>query len=130
MSKRKCNEIVEMDEEKQNFIENIKKWVAIDTQLKNNNEKVKKARETKNQLLSNIYEYIDKKSLKDTKIEISDGELKFYEKREYQPISFTYVEECLDKIIPDKKQVEYIMNYIHENRDVKITKEIRRNFSK
>ncbi len=119
-----------MDEEKQNFIENIKKWVAIDTQLKNNNEKVKKARETKNQLLSNIYEYIDKKSLKDTKIEISDGELKFYEKREYQPISFTYVEECLDKIIPDKKQVEYIMNYIHENRDVKITKEIRRNFSK
>ena len=130
MSKRKCNEIVEMDEEKQNFIENIKKWVAIDTQLKNNNEKVKKARETKNQLLSNIYEYIDKKSLKDTKIEISDGELKFYEKREYQPISFTYVEECLDKIIPDKKQVEYIMNYIHENRDVKITKEIRRNFAK
>lgn len=130
MSKRKCNEIVEMDEEKQNFIENIKKWVAIDTQLKNNNEKVRKARETKNQLLSNIYEYIDKKSLKDTKIEISDGELKFYEKREYQPISFTYVEECLDKIIPDKKQVEYIMNYIHENRDVKITKEIRRNFSK
>jgi len=130
MSKRKCNEIVEMDEEKQNFIENIKKWVAIDTQLKNNNEKVRKARETKNQLLSNIYEYIDKKSLKDTKIEISDGELKFYEKRDYQPISFTYVEECLDKIIPDKKQVEYIMNYIHENRDVKITKEIRRNFSK
>jgi hypothetical protein len=39
--------------------------------------------------MANIYEYVDKKSLKDTKIEISDGDLKFYEKREYQPISFS-----------------------------------------
>jgi len=119
-----------MDEEKKIFIENVQKWVAIDSQLKANNEKVKKARETKHQLLTNIYEYIDKKSLKETKIEISDGDLKFYEKREYQPISFTYVEECLDKIMADKKQVEYIMNYIHENREVKLTKDIRRNYSK
>lgn len=119
-----------MDEEKKFFVENVQKWVAIDSQLKANNEKVKKARETKSQLLTSIYEYIDKKSLKDTKIEISDGDLKFYEKREYQPISFSYVEDCLDKIMVDKKQVENIMNYIHENRGVKITKDIRRNYAK
>lgn len=119
-----------MDEEKQKFVENIQKWVAIDSQLKSIHEKVKKARETKHQLMANIYEYVDKKSLKDTKIEISDGDLKFYEKRDYQPISFSYVEDCLDKIMADKKQVEYIMNYIHENREVKLTKDIRRNYSK
>jgi hypothetical protein len=30
----------------------------------------------------------------------------------------------------DKKQVEYIMNNIHENREVKMTKDIRRNYAK
>jgi hypothetical protein len=118
------------DDGKKIFIENIQKWVAIDSQLKTIHEKVKKARETKHQLMANIYQYVDKKSLENTKIEISDGDLKFYEKREYQPISFGYVEDCLDKILVDKKQVEYIMNYLHENRDVKITKDIRRTYSK
>jgi hypothetical protein len=45
-----------MDEEKKQFIENIQKWVAIDSQLKSNHEKVKKVRETKNMLMANIYE--------------------------------------------------------------------------
>jgi hypothetical protein len=120
-----------MDEEthRKQFIENVQKWVSIDTQIKNANEKIKKAREMKSQIMTNIYEYVDNKSLQDTKIEISDGELRFFEKREYQPISFGYVEDCLDKIIADKKQVEYIMNYLHENREVKLSKDIRRNYS-
>jgi hypothetical protein len=117
-----------MDEEKKVFVENIQRWVSIDTQLKAIHEKVKKARETKNTLLKNICEYASKKSLTDTTVEISDGELKFYEKREYQPISFSYIESCLDKIMADKKQVEYIMDYLHENREVRITKDIRRNY--
>jgi hypothetical protein len=120
-----------MDEEthRKQFIENVQKWVSIDTQIKNANEKIKKARELKSQIMTNIYEYVDNKSLQDTKIEISDGELRFFEKRDYQPISFGYVEDCLDKIIADKKQVEYIMNYLHENREVKLSKDIRRNYT-
>jgi hypothetical protein len=41
--------------------------------------------------------------------------LKFYEKREYQPITFGYLEESLGKIIPDKTQVNYIMNYLRKH---------------
>jgi len=118
-----------MEEDKKQFIENIQKWVAIDTQLKSVHEKVKRARETKGQLMTSIYEYVDKTAISNTKIEISDGELKFCEKREYQPISFGYIEDCLDKIIADKKQVEYIMDYLHQNREVRVVKDIRRNYS-
>lgn len=117
------------DPERKEFVENIQKWVNIDTQLKSVHEKVKKARETKTQLLSNIYKYVEKKSLEDTTIEISDGELRFYEKREYQPISFGYVERCLEAILNDKKQIEYIMDYLHDHREVRITKDIRRVFN-
>jgi hypothetical protein len=118
-----------MDDERKQFIENIQKWVAIDSQLKTIHEKVKKARETKHQLMTNIYQYVEKKALTNTKIEISDGDLRFYDKREYQPISFGYVEECLEALLKDPKQVETIMDYLHEHREVKISKDIRRHYN-
>ena len=40
--------------------------------------------------------------MKDTKIEISDGELAFCERKEYAPLTYKYVEECLQKIITDE----------------------------
>jgi len=118
-----------MDDERKQFIENIQKWVAIDSQLKTIHEKVKKARETKHQLMANIYQYVEKKALTNTKIEISDGDLRFCEKREYQPISFGYVEECLEALLKDPKQVETIMDYLHEHREVKVSKDIRRHYN-
>ena len=118
-----------MDDERKQFIENIQKWVAIDSQLKTIHEKVKKARETKHQVMTNIYQYVEKKALTNTKIEISDGDLRFYDKREYQPISFGYVEECLEALLKDPKQVETIMDYLHEHREVKVSKDIRRHYN-
>ena len=117
-------------EERQKFVENVQKWVSIDTQIKAINEKVKKARELKSQLIGNIYQYVEKNSLVNTRIEISDGDLKFYEKRDYQPITFGYVEDCLEKLLSDPKEVERIMDYLHDNREIKVTKDIRRNYSK
>jgi hypothetical protein len=115
-------------EERQEFIENIQKWVSIDTQIKTANEKIKGARELKSKLGCQIYEYAEKNALNETIIEISDGDLRFYEKREYQPISFGYVEDCLEKLLADPKQVEKIMDYLHENREVKVSKDIRRTY--
>lgn len=120
------SEIIENPKAK--FIENIQKWVVIDSQIKLINEKVKKARELKHQLLENITKYAAENNLEQTKIEISDGELRFYEKRDYQPITFKYIEESLGKLISDKKQVDYIMNYLRENREVSVSKDIRRNY--
>jgi hypothetical protein len=113
-------------EDKTKFIENIQRWVKIDSQIKAVNEKVRKARDIKNQLLENIVGYVEKNNMESTKIEISDGELRFYEKREYQPITFTYIEESLGKLIADKKQVELIMEYLRENREITVSTDIRR----
>jgi hypothetical protein len=114
--------------EKTEFIENVKNWVKIDNQIKLINERVKHAREMKHTLMDNIMKYVDEKNITNTKIEISDGELRFCEKKEYQPITFGYVEDCLGKIITDKKQVEYIMDYLRENRKITIVKDIKRNY--
>ncbi len=110
------------------FIENIQKWVMLDSQIKLINEKVKKARQSKHELLENITTYVAENGIEHTKIEISDGELRFYEKKEYQPITFGYVENSLGKIISDKKQVDFIMKYLRDAREVTVCKDIRRNY--
>jgi hypothetical protein len=122
------SELIEVGSQRSKFIENIQKWVMIDSQIKLINEKVKKARETKHKILDEINTYVSENKIENTKIEISDGELRFYEKKEYQPITFGYLEDSLGKIISDKKQVDFIMNYLRENREITVSKDIRRNY--
>ena len=91
------------------MIEYIRKWVAIDSQLKIVNEKTKKIRELKNSLTQNICNYAENNSLKDKKISISDGTLSFNVKKDYSPLTESYIEKCLGELITDKKQVEFII---------------------
>lgn len=122
------SELVEIKNPRTKFVENVQKWVMFDNQIKLINEKVKTIRSSKNKVLEEINTYVTENNIENTKIEISDGELRFYEKKEYQPISFGYVEESLGKIISDKKQVDFIMNYLRENREVSVARDIRRNY--
>jgi len=115
---------------KQDFVENVQKWVILDKQLKIIHEKTKDIRENKQQLTEEICTYIKNKNMTNTKIEISDGELKMYEKKDYSPLTFTYVEESLAKILSDKSQVEYIIQYLKSNREIKSSVDIRRTYKK
>jgi len=112
--------------DKSQFVENIQKWVSLDNQLKIINEKMKKARIYKNELIDQITNYAVYNELQDRKIEISDGELRFYDKKDYQPITFSYIEDCLQHLITDERHVEYIMKYLRENRKITVSKDIRR----
>jgi len=115
---------------KQSFTENVQKWVIIDKQLRLVHEKTKDMRETKQKLTEDICNYIQNKNLSNTRIEISDGDLKMYEKKDYSPLTFTYVEDSLAKILSDKSQVEYIINFLKSNREIKSSLDIRRTYKK
>jgi hypothetical protein len=110
---------------KNELIENIKRWVIIDSQLKIINEKTKRLRNMKHELTDQICTYKTKNNIDNT-VRISDGELKFYEKKEYNPLTFGYIEKCLANIIPDKTHVDYIISYIKENRETSTSTDIRR----
>jgi hypothetical protein len=113
---------------KQELIENIQRWVLFDSQLKIINEKTKKIRETKNQLCDKICEYMNQNNLTQNKIGISDGELRIIERKDYSPLSYTYVERCLAEIITDKTQVDYIIQYLKEKREITSSLDIRRTY--
>jgi uncharacterized membrane protein YgaE (UPF0421/DUF939 family) len=112
---------------KEDFINNIKKWVALDNQIKQLNTGISKYRNDKYELTSSICEYMDENSLLEKKIEISNGNLKVYEKKEYTPLTFQYIEQCLNDIIKNENQVNMIIQYLKQNREIKTSYDIRRN---
>lgn len=110
---------------KQQFIENVQKWSLIDARLKLINENTKKLRDMKSDLGKNITTYMKENNLEDKKIGLQGGELRLVEKKEYTPLTFSYLESCLDNIIADKEQVDFIMNCVREQREVNTVKELR-----
>lgn len=114
---------------KQQLIDDVQKWVLLEGKLKEVNEKVKGMRDMKNQLARNITEYMKSNNLK-SNIEISDGELRFYEKKEYSALTYSYIEKCLKDIIADEKQVEYIIKYLKDNREQTTSTDIKRFYNK
>jgi hypothetical protein len=110
----------------EDFEKYIQKWVAVDNQLQILNEKTKRMREWKKKLTDNISQILQEKGWENRILEIPDGELKLQEKKEYSTLSFGYIEECLDKLIPEEEQVDFVMNYLRENREVKTIMDIRR----
>jgi hypothetical protein len=115
---------------KDTFVEDVQKWVALDSQLKIVNEKTRIMRETKHALTQRISEYVDANQLRDRKVEISDGSLRFCEKKEYAPLTYGYIQESLNKLIPNPEHVDRIIQHLKENREVKTAPDIRRTFTK
>ena len=115
---------------REQFAEDIKKWVTLDTQLKVVHEKTKQMREMKSDLQTRIYDYMEKANLLDKKIGIHDGELRFVEKKEQTTLSFGYIERCLGQILSEKEQVDYILQYLKEKRETQMIKELRRTYTK
>lgn len=108
------------------FVENVQKWSLYDRQLKLIAEKTKVIRDAKQNASKQIIEYMENNRLIHNKIELSDGELKIVEKKDYSPLTFSYLEESLAKIIPEKAHVDYIIDYLKTNREIKVTQEIKR----
>ena len=107
------------------FHENIKKWTLLDSRIKVINEKTKEMREMRNRIESDIVRHLEENNMTHRKISVNDSELKIVEKKEYGTLTYSYIEECLGKLIPDKSQVDYVIQYIKDNRPVKTVKELR-----
>ena len=108
------------------FEENIKKWVALDNQMKNLADQTKKLRDEKNTAEETILSYVETNSLKNATINITNGKLRFTETKQTAPLTLKYVEECLGKCIGNATQVGQIMQVIKESREIKYSSDIKR----
>lgn len=115
---------------KEEFINNVKQWVNLDSQLKIVNEKTKLMREKKTLLNSQICAFANENNINDKHIVITGGVLQFYKRKEYKPLTYSFLEHSLQEIIPNKEHVEFILKYLKENRETVIHDDIRRNYTK
>jgi len=112
-----------------NYKNDVALWVLLENQLKTINEKTRKMREKKQEASERICKYIADTQSKH-KIKIKDGEqvseLRIYEKKEYSSLTFGYIESCLKKIIHDEEQVDYVIQFLKENREITSSLDIRK----
>ena len=126
MNKNIKEQTTTKEQTKTEFILNVQKWSHHETQIKLLNEKLKNLREEKNDFSEKICKYISENNMENANIKITNGEIKLFEKKEYQPLSYSYIDECLQKIINNKSQIEYILNYLKKNREIKTYLDIKK----
>lgn len=116
-------------QDRKQFIENIQNWVLIDEKLKLVNEKAKQLRDMRHEKADQICEYLSSHPLPDNKVPVTNGYVQMYEKKEYPPLTFAYIEESLSTLITSTPHVEYIMKHLKEGREIKTMNAIRGNYS-
>tara|TARA_B100001093_G_scaffold101640_1_gene93861 strand:- start:7675 stop:8016 length:342 start_codon:yes stop_codon:yes gene_type:complete len=111
------------------FTESIREWVSIDNKIKKYQDEVKKERVIRNALTASILEQAAESNMEHTVIEITDGKLKFQNTRVTAPLTFKFLEECLNECINGEEQVKQIIKYIKSKRDVKYVSDIKRSYN-
>ena len=86
------------------FQEDIKQWVALDTQLKLINDKAKDVRNDRNEKFDTIMEFVDDNNLSSSVIKISDGKLKFTTNKQTAPLTLGFLEKCLMELFNNEEK--------------------------
>jgi hypothetical protein len=108
------------------FEQHIQQWVSIDNQMKQLTDKIKELRDKKNTLNDAIFNHVDNSNLSNATLQISDGKIKFVKTKDTQVLTFKYLETCLHEIIKNEDQVNKIVEYIKNKREIKYVPEIKR----
>tara|TARA_Y100000741_G_C18159293_1_gene520507 strand:+ start:460 stop:801 length:342 start_codon:yes stop_codon:yes gene_type:complete len=110
------------------FEENIKEWVKIDNQIKTISTSLKELRETKSEILDKLVDHATENNLDHKTIEISDGFLKFQNRKESKPLTFKFIKQCFTECISDENQINKLIDYMKERREFKYVNELKRNY--
>ena len=112
-----------------NFTGNIKEWVALDNRIKLLQDEVKSEKADRRMLSQKILEHVEDSNMQHTIIQITDGKLKFQNTKITSPLTYGFLETCLNECINDENQVKQIVAYIKGKRHVRYTQDIKRSYN-
>jgi hypothetical protein len=111
-----------------NFSQKISKFDEYEQLIKNKLNEISKLRQIKIQLINSIMIDLNDKD-KDLEIVTNNyngSKFKKIVSKNFTPLSFSFVRECLSEIIPREDQIEKIINYIKSKRNFKIINDLKR----
>jgi hypothetical protein len=113
---------------REDFEQSMKKWAMLDNKIREFSEQLRELRGQKEETGSVLCHFMKSKGLDKKKIEIGDSVISIYEKNDYSSLTYGFLEKCLGEIIPEKDNVEYIIQYVKGKREVKKSNDLRRVF--
>ena len=110
----------------------IKKWVALDNQYKKLYSQISLLREEKNNIEEHIFNYYDSKNASYPLINISDGRLSLAQFKQYNVLSYKFLEDCFKEFFKDyenNKSIEKeLIEFIKSKRTFKTNNLIKRTY--
>ena len=113
----------------QPFSKNIQNWVNVDNKIKNLQQELKNLRIRKTYFnTDSIFTYAETNNLENAIIQISDGKLKFQNVKSTSPLTFKFIEECLNECMKDENQVKQLIKFIKQKRTFQYNYDIKRSY--
>lgn len=107
------------------FPQQVQKFITLEEELLKLQDQIKKLREQKMKTQSQITNTMNERQWQKQKFEAGSYQLSMIERKQYGALTFSYLEETLAKIITDKTQVDYVIQFLKNNRSIKTSQEIK-----
>ena len=102
-----------------NFSQDVQTYLQLEDQIQELQSQLKSLRETKQTTQQKITRTMQENQWENRTFALGGKSVSFVERKQYSTLSFTYLAEKLPKIIPDQNQVDYVIQYLKEQREVK-----------
>jgi hypothetical protein len=99
--------------------------IQLEKEIQEMQEKMKTLRQQKQETQDKLTHTMIEKQWQQKKIDVGMYHMCMAERKQYSSLTFGYLEEMLPKLISDKAQVQYVIQYLKSQREVKTIPEIR-----
>ena len=105
--------------------ENVTRWLKNNEKIKKQNELLKELKIERNILEESIFDYANENDINNVSIKTNERNLKVFDLKTSSPLSFKYIQNCLNEIF-DSDKVNEIITYLKEKRTYSVTKSIKK----
>ena len=107
------------------FTRDVKQYVKLDQQIQSLQSQLKALRQEKQATQDRVAETMIANQWQKRTLDVGQQQLALVERKQYECLSFTYLENKLTTIIPDSVQRDYVLKYLKDQREVKTVHELR-----
>ena len=99
------------------FIELMKKWIQLDSQIQQMNNQIKMLRQQRDNIQEKVIPYMQRNNLDKTAIRFNTHKVYIGNENTYTNLSYRFIEQKLMELFQDKNHVDKICHYLKNNRE-------------
>ena len=107
------------------FCENMKEYIELENKIEELNSRMKAFKIQKQIIHEKIADTISENQWQNKQFQVNNCKLSMVDRKQYSSLTFSYLEEQLQKIIPDNNERDYLIKYLKNNRSIKSIQELR-----